>query len=112
MASGYSRCRGFRKQPLQVPAEFEHVGHEVNLTPERILGLSTVSTRNFRTEAFCSAAAGITLRRIEEDFGKGLGPIVCRGLHNYRSNAFKIKLPSTCVSRKREFYHIPQARLT
>ena len=78
---------------LKIPSQFEHVDHEISLTPNAILDLFAQANPDFPRGSILLSCGRNHLTAIEACFNKELKPIVCQGLRTCRANSVKITPP-------------------
>ncbi len=80
---------------LMIPLQFEHIDHEISLTPNAILDLFTQANPDFPRGSILLSCGRNHLTAIEACFDKDLKPIVCQGLRMCRANSVKITPPAS-----------------
>ena len=80
---------------LKIPPQFEHIDHEISLTPNAILGLFAEANPEFPQGSILLSCGRNHLTAIEACFGKDLKPIACLGLRTCRANSVKITPPAS-----------------
>jgi ribonuclease T2 len=79
---------------LKIPSTFEHIDHEIALTPDAILDLFAQANPEFPRGSILLSCGRNHLTAIEACFSKDLKPIVCQGLRTCRANSVIITGPS------------------
>jgi ribonuclease T2 len=79
---------------LKIPPQFEHIDHEISLTPNAILTLFAQANPEFPQGSILLSCGRNHLTAIEACFSKDLKPIVCKGLRSCRANSVKITPPA------------------
>jgi ribonuclease T2 len=79
---------------LKIPTQFEHIDHEISLTPNAILDLFAQANPNFPLGSILLSCGRNHLTAIEACFSKDLKPIACQGLRGCRANSVEIE-PAT-----------------
>jgi ribonuclease T2 len=79
---------------LKTPPQFEHIDHEISLTPNTILDLFAQANPDFPQGSILLSCGRNHLTAIEACFGKDLKPIACQGLRSCRANSVKITPPA------------------
>ncbi len=85
---------------LRIPAEFEHIDHEISMLPNRILGDFYAENPSFPLGSILLSCGHNHLTAIEACYSKDLKPIFCRNLRTCRANSVKIEPGSTAQSRR------------
>jgi ribonuclease T2 len=80
---------------LKIPPQFEHVDHEISLTPNAILDLFAQSNPDFPLGSILLSCGRNHLTAIEACFSKDLKPIACQGLRSCRANSVTIEPPTS-----------------
>ncbi|MGD0647678.1 MAG: ribonuclease T2 [Acidobacteriaceae bacterium] len=80
---------------LKIPSQFEHIDHEISLTPDAILELFAQANPDFPQGSILLSCGRNHLTAIEACFSKDLKPIACQGLRSCRANAVKITPPAS-----------------
>ena len=75
---------------LKIPAQFEHIDHEISLTPDAILDLFAKANPSFPQGSILLSCGRNHLTAVEACFSKDLKSIVCQGLHSCLANSVKI----------------------
>jgi ribonuclease T2 len=79
---------------LHVPAAFEHVDHELMLTPAKILGDFYAANPDFPQGSILLSCGRNQLTAIEACFSKDLKPIACQGLRTCHANVVRVIPPA------------------
>lgn len=82
---------------VHVPAEFQHIDHELMLPPSQILGDFYAVNPSFPQGSLVLSCGHNSLTAIEVCMSKDLRPIACQGLRSCRANVVKITPPGTHV---------------
>jgi ribonuclease T2 len=80
---------------LKIPPQFEHIDHEISLTPNAILDLFAAANPNFPPGSILLSCGRNHLTAVEACFSKDLKPIACQGLYSCRANSVKITPPTS-----------------
>jgi ribonuclease T2 len=80
---------------LKIPPQFEHIDHEISLTPDAILGLFAAANPDFPQNSILLSCGRNHFTAIEACFSKDLKPIACQGLRSCRANSVKITPPTS-----------------
>jgi ribonuclease T2 len=80
---------------LKIPSQFEHIDHEISLTPNAILDLFAAANPNFPQGSILLSCGRNHLTAIEACFSKNLKPIACQGLRSCRANSIEIEPPAS-----------------
>jgi ribonuclease T2 len=84
---------------LKIPPQFDHIDHEISMTPDAILELFAQANPDFPQGSILLSCGRNYLTAIEACFSKDLRPIACQGLRSCRANSVKITPPGDTVSR-------------
>jgi ribonuclease T2 len=80
---------------LKIPPQFEHIDHEISLTPNAILDLFAQANPEFPRGSILLSCGRNHLTAIEACFSKDLKPIICQGLRSCRANSVRITPPAS-----------------
>ena len=80
---------------LKIPPQFQHIDHEISLTPNAILDLFAQANPEFPRGSILLSCGRNHLTAIEACFSKDLKPIACQGLRSCRANSVKITPPAS-----------------
>jgi ribonuclease T2 len=80
---------------LKIPSQFEHIDHEISLTPNAILDLFARANPDFPQGSILLSCGHNHLTAIEACFSKDLKPIACQGLRSCRANSVTITPPTS-----------------
>ncbi|MGA7157949.1 MAG: ribonuclease T [Acidobacteriaceae bacterium] len=84
---------------LKIPEQFDHIEHEMSMTPNAILDLFAQANPDFPRGSILLSCGRNHLTAIEACFSKDLHPIVCQNLRSCRANSVKITPPGESASR-------------
>jgi len=82
---------------LKIPTEFDHIDHEISMTPDSILTSFHAANPTFPEGSILLSCGRNHLTAIEACFSKDLKPIRCQGLHSCGATSVKITPPGTAA---------------
>jgi ribonuclease T2 len=75
---------------IHIPASFDHLDHEISMSPGEILDLFYKANPQLPRGSFVVSCRDDSFTAIETCFTTGLGPMQCRGLHSCAQPSLKI----------------------